>query len=226
MQRANDRATLQFIENNLMMFKFDEELLANPSPERTAQINAQRAAFSATQHDAFSFLQRIGQQRNVQSEQAKSQENRAAAQVAGTPETVTGSKSVISRSRQQNDTSIACTPEEYEGLVAKLQKPTTIGMHSNEAAKLLMVSDRQVRYLKKSGQLKRESTLRVPGNRWHSRTCAKRSRRQRQRSCVSKIQRHCDFRKDRYIASRGDSQDFSSGHTARTRVPGRSARVE
>jgi hypothetical protein len=103
MQRANDRATLQFIENNLMMFKFDEELLANPSPERTAQINAQRAAFSATQHDAFSFLQRIGQQRNVRSEQAKSQENRAAAQVAGTPETVTGSKSVISRSRQTPD---------------------------------------------------------------------------------------------------------------------------
>jgi hypothetical protein len=70
MGRADDRAMLQNIENSLKIFKLDEELLTNPSPERTAQINAQRAAFSATQPDTFSFLQRIGQQRNARFEQA------------------------------------------------------------------------------------------------------------------------------------------------------------
>ena len=71
MARADDWAMLQYIENNLNIFKLDEELLANPSAERSAEINAQRAAFAATQHETFAFLQRIGQQQNARFEHAK-----------------------------------------------------------------------------------------------------------------------------------------------------------
>ena len=71
MARADDWAKLQYIENNLNIFKLEEELLANPSPERSAEIKSQRAAFAATQHETFAFLQRIGQQKNARFEHAQ-----------------------------------------------------------------------------------------------------------------------------------------------------------
>jgi len=71
MDRADDRAALQFFENIRKGYELEEELLSNPSPERTLEINAQRAALSATQPDDFSFLQRLGLERNARFERAK-----------------------------------------------------------------------------------------------------------------------------------------------------------
>jgi hypothetical protein len=86
MARADDSAVLQYIENNLNIFKLDEELLTNPSTERRAEINAQRAGFAATQHETFAFLQRIGQQQNARFEHAKKiyAASRATSHVTGT----------------------------------------------------------------------------------------------------------------------------------------------